>query len=88
MIGIKAAQSKKNTRQNFLHGAAILVGATAIVKVIGAIFKIPLGNLIGETGMGYFQTAYDLYLPIYSLAMAGLPVAVSKMVAESVAQNR
>lgn len=58
--------------------------ATGLVKVIGAIFKIPLGNIIGETGMGYYQTAYDLYLPIYSLAMAGLPVAVSRMVAESI----
>lgn len=88
VISINKSKRIRNDQQSFLHGAAILVGATAIVKVIGAIFKIPLGNLIGETGMGYFQTAYDLYLPIYSLAMAGLPVAVSKMVAESVAQNR
>ena len=71
-------------KQTFLQGALILMIATGLVKVIGAIFKIPLGNIIGETGMGYYQTAYDLYLPIYSLAMAGLPVAVSRMVAESI----
>ncbi len=59
----------------------MLVMATAIVKVLGAVFKIPLGNLIGELGMGYFQTAYDLYLPIYSIALAGMPIAVCRMVA-------
>lgn len=82
------ARKNANKKQSFLNGAAILVGATAMVKIIGAIFKIPLSNLIGESGMGYFQTAYDLYLPIYSLAMAGLPVAVSKMVADSIARAR
>ena len=78
----------KNKKQSFLEGAAILIIATGLVKVIGAIFKIPLGNLIGEMGMGYFQNAYDLYLPIYSLAMAGFPIAVSRMVAENVANQR
>ena len=65
-----------------------MVIATAIVKVLGAIFKIPLGNMIGEMGLGYFQTAYDLYLPIYSVALAGMPVAVCRMVAANMAQDR
>lgn len=77
-----------NKKQSFLEGAMVLVIATGLVKIIGAIFKIPLGNLLGELGSGYFQNAYDLYLPIYSLAMAGLPIAVSRMVADSVARNR
>ena len=59
-----------------------------LVKFIGAIFKIPLGNLIGGVGMGYFSTAYDLYQPLYALAMGGLPIAVSRMVAERVAEKR
>ena len=66
----------------------MLVMATAIVKVLGAVFKIPLGNLIGELGMGYFQTAYDLYLPIYSIALAGMPIAVCRMVASYMAQEQ
>lgn len=75
----------KRAGQSFLHGALILVAATVIVKLIGAFFKIPLTNLIGGTGMGYFMTAYTLFNPIYALSIAGLPVAVSKMVAENAA---
>ncbi|MBQ7288392.1 MAG: polysaccharide biosynthesis protein [Clostridia bacterium] len=78
----------KRRQHTFLQGAAILVFATALVKVLGAIFRIPLANLIGETGMGYYSTAYDLYLPIYSLSMAGFPIAISRIVAEFAAQKR
>ncbi len=74
--------------QSFLYATMILGVSTILVKIMGAIFKIPLTNLIGEVGMGYFSTAYDVYLPIYSLAMAGLPIAVSRIVARYVAENR
>lgn len=76
--------------QSFLQGSFILLLSTALVKVIGALFRIPLGNLMDDAGvgMGYYSVAYDLYLPIYSLAMAGLPIAISRMVAENVAKQR
>ncbi len=80
--------AKKRTYQNLLQGSMILAVATALVKVLGAIYRIPLNNMLGELGAGYYSTAYDLYLPIYSLAMAGLPVAISRMVAESMATKR
>lgn len=77
-----------NTQQSFLHGSLILIIATALVKIIGAVYKIPLGELLGPTGMGYYSTAYDLYVPMYSIAMAGLPIAISRIVAEHVAAGR
>lgn len=80
--------NKERKQQSFLLGAAILVVGTALVKVIGALFKIPLGNIFDGTGMGYFSSAYDLYLPIYSLATAGLPIAISRIVAQRVAEKR
>ena len=46
-------------------------------------FKIPLGNIIGNAGMGYFNTSYNLFNVVYSLAIAGLPIAVAKLVAEN-----
>lgn len=64
-----------------------MVFATAIVKVLGAIFKIPLQNNISGLAVGYFNTAYSLYLPIYSVALAGMPVAVCRMVASFVEQK-
>ncbi len=74
--------------QSLVEGAAILTFGTILVKVIGAIFKIPLGNVIGEAGMGYFSAAYALYLPVYTLSAAGFPSALSRQVAENIAQNR
>lgn len=74
--------------QNLLSGALILVVATALVKIISAIYKIPVTNLIGGTGMGYYSVAYKIYLPIWSISMAGLPVAVSKMISEKAAVGR
>ena len=74
--------------QSFLQATVILGIATMLVKVLGAIFKIPLQRLIGDDGMGFYSTAYDIYLPIYSLAMAGFPVAVSRMVADQVGKER
>lgn len=75
-------------RQSFLHGAVILGVATVVVKLIGAMFKIPLTNLIGGVGMGDFTIAYDIFRPLNSLAIAGLPVAVSKLVSEQAATGR
>ncbi|MEG1886626.1 MAG: polysaccharide biosynthesis protein, partial [Oscillospiraceae bacterium] len=56
----------KRKAQSFLQGSAVLLAATALVKLIGAAFRIPLTGLLGEVGMGYFSTSYDLYLPIYA----------------------
>ena len=53
--------SDPQKKQNFLQGTAMLAMATAIVKVIGALYKIPLNAIIGEQGFGYFNTAYDIY---------------------------
>ena len=76
--------------QTFQHGAFILLASAVLVKVIGALFKIPLSSEIclGDLGFGYFSSAYDLFLPIYTLAMAGLPVAVARVVAEHSAAGR
>lgn len=76
------------TKQSFLHGALILTISMAVVKIIGALFKIPLANVLGGEGNGYFSSAYELYNPLSALATAGLPIAISKMVSESVAKGR
>lgn len=70
-----------------MEGAAVLVVAHLVVKIIGACFKIPLANILEETGMAYFTRAYNLYAALFVMATAGLPVAVSKMVSESLAKH-
>lgn len=79
---------KETKKQNVLGGAIVLVVATALVKVIGAIYKIPLTSIIGSLGRGYFASAYNIYTPIYAISMAGLPVAVSTIVSKNVALGK
>ena len=71
-----------------MYGTIILLIANAVVKVIGAIFKIPLTYILGEEGMGYFSTSYQMYTWMFIVATAGLPVAISKMVSEADAKGR
>ena len=70
-------------KQSFLHGAAVLAMATLVVKVIGMFYKIPLQNIIGNAGYGYFTTAYDIYSVLLMVSTTGLPVAMSRMISES-----
>ena len=74
-------------KQSLLNGALVLVLATAFVEVIGVLYKIPLTELIGTMGRGYTGTAFNIYIPVYNIAMAGLPVAISKLVAQSIAEG-
>ena len=67
-------------KQTFLHGAALLAMAVAIVKILGAFYKIPLKMIIGDQGYGYFITAYDIYAVLLMISTAGLPVAMSRMI--------
>jgi stage V sporulation protein B len=75
-------------RQSFLHGALIMMVAIAIERLIGAFFKIPLTWILTPTGYGYFSNAYSLYAPLYSLATAGFPIAISRLVSENTTRGR
>lgn len=70
------------TKKSFLKGAAILGVAGILIKILGAIYRIPLGNLLNTEGMGYYQTSYPVYNTLYAISTAGLPVAVAKIIAE------
>ena len=74
-----------NGKDSFLKGALILGLAGILVKIIGAFFRIPLGNLIGAEGMGYYQAAYPVYTLFLTLATAGFPTALAKLVSEKMA---
>lgn len=75
--------SDSSKKQTFLHGAALLAMATAVVKLIGAFYKIPLKMIIGDRGYGYFTTAYNIYSVLLMIATAGLPIAMSRMISQA-----
>ena len=74
---------RETKRQNYLHGAAILTVGVIITKILGAIYKIPLGNILGDEGYAHFMVAYNLYNVFFTLSTAGFPVALSRLISEA-----
>ena len=72
----------------FIKGAATLTVAGLVVKLIGALYRIPLYAVLGGEGMGLFGMAYPIYSIILTTSSAGLNVAISKAVAERWAMGR
>ena len=82
----KPAQSKGSS--TFFGGVAILAVSIIIVKIIGALYKIPVGRLLGDAGFGHFNNAYAVFNLLLMVSTAGLPVAMSKTISEANALNR
>lgn len=80
--------AKPEQKSTFFGGAAVLAAGIVIVKLIGAIYKIPLFNIIGDEGTGHFNNAYVIYNLIQMVSTAGLPVALSKAISEANTQGR
>ncbi len=73
------------SKDTFLKGALILTVAGIVVKLIGSVNRILLSRLLGGEGIGLYQMAYPIYLLALSVSSAGIPVAISIIVAEKVA---
>ncbi|MDW7672698.1 MAG: oligosaccharide flippase family protein, partial [Bacillota bacterium] len=76
--------SKKDT---YLKGALFLGAAGILVKIMGALFRIPLGRAMGSEGMGFYQVGYTVYNFLLAFTYAGFPTAVSKLVSEKKAKG-
>ena len=79
-----AEQHKKNEK-NFLVQGSILAIAGVITKIIGVIYRVPLMNIVGDEGMGYYSVAFSIYTVALMLTSYSLPLAVSKLVSARVA---
>ena len=74
-------------KSKLLSGAALLTLSTLLVKAVGLLYKIPMLSLLGTEGMGYFNSAYELYILIVGAATAGLPVALSVLLSDALAKG-
>lgn len=72
------------TKKSFVKGAAILAAAGLLVKVLGAVFRIPLANIVTSVGMANYGVAYPIYAYLVVISTAGLPSAISRMVSARV----
>ena len=68
---------KKEENDNLFKGAAILTLSVIIVKLIGFIYKLPLSYVLGDEGMGFFNSAYTVFGFFYLLCTGGIPRAIS-----------
>ena len=76
-----------HNRHTVMYGAVILSAAGIIIKILGAVFRIPLANMIGDEGMGYYSGAYPVYTLLVVIGASGIPIAVSRLVAEHNAEG-
>lgn len=74
--------------QNFLHGAAIYTVGIIIIKILGFFYKVPLGNILGDDGFNHFDVTYKIYNVFLTIATAGVPVALSRLISEADALGR
>lgn len=78
-----------NKKSNsFFGGAAILAAGILIVKVISAVYKMPLVNILGSSGYADFSAAFNIFNILLMISTGGIPVAMSKMISEALEQNR
>jgi stage V sporulation protein B len=75
------------SKQGFLYGTLILVGAGFITKILGFVYRIALSRIIGDEGMGLFQMVFPILIFAIVITTAGIPVAISKLVSEAEARG-
>lgn len=74
-------------KSDFLVQGSILAIASIIVRLIGLLYRLPLTNIIGDEGMGYYSQAFSIYNIALILSSYSLPLAVSKLVATRLAKK-
>lgn len=82
------SENKSETGKNFLVQGSILAIAGVITKIIGAVYRIPLVNILGDKGMGYYGVAFQIYAIALTLTSYSLPLAVSKLVSARLATGQ
>lgn len=77
----------RNTNRNMVVQGSVLAVASMIARVIGMIYRIPLTNIIGDEGNGYYSCAFEVYSLMLLISSYSLPTAVAKMVSERLARG-
>ncbi len=78
-------QSKSLAKQTLVQGAVILTLAAIMVRVLGAVYRIPLGRLLGDEGLGIYGIPNQFYYLFFTISSAGIPVGVARLVSSKIA---
>lgn len=79
---------KNNGASNALVQGSILAVASIISRIIGLIYRIPMQRILGDIGIGYYSTAFEIYNVMLIISSYSLPLAVSKMVSAQMAKKK
>ncbi len=74
--------SGRESKNNFIMQAGILAAAGIISRIIGLLYRGPLHSVIGDLGMGYYQSAYNFYTIVLLVSSYSIPAAISKVIAQ------
>ncbi len=80
--------SRKNKQDSLVRGTVILAAAMFTTKVLGSIYRIVISRTIGDFGFGIFDKVYPIYTMLLIIGITGIPVAISKLVAEKRVENK
>ncbi|MCR5357445.1 MAG: polysaccharide biosynthesis protein [Lachnospiraceae bacterium] len=80
--------NNEGKRSNFIVQGGILAITGVISRIIGLVYRIPLQKKIGDSGMGYYSAAFQIYSIMLIISSYSLPTAVSKLVAMRVAKGQ
>lgn len=82
------SNKRKRSSTSFLVEGTILAMASLVSRIIGLLYRIPLTNILGDMGMDYYSTAFDIYNILLIISSYSLPLAVSKLVSADMAKGR
>ncbi|MBM7855279.1 stage V sporulation protein B [Desulfohalotomaculum tongense] len=74
-------------KQSFIYGALVLLIASIFNRAVGFAYQIIVIRLIKPEGVGLFNMVYPVYVMVMVLSTMGIPLAISKLVAEEIASN-
>ena len=81
------AKREKSGRWEFLKGAIWIAFGGFVAKLIGALYRIPLTNLIGGKGLGLYQMVYPVYCLLLTVSATGIPSSIAKLTAEKIGKG-
>lgn len=70
----------QNTKQSYILGAVIISVGGFISKILGAVYRIPLTNVLGGEGMGVYQMVYPLYCILLTVSASGIPTGIARLI--------
>lgn len=86
--GNKQEPMSEKTKKSIVIQGSILAMAGIISKIIGFIYRIPMANIMGNTGNGLYSVAFGIYNIALTMSSYSMPIAVSKLMSERLADKR